>query len=112
MDFSDAGTAQIFGRLFNPIPTRGGGVDSAHPLLKCGFLKKSFIIKNFLRNPHFSGTPMFFTFRHHWITGVSSLGVPKDCGISINPIATRGERLCLPNDSGTPRFSNLPKAPD
>ena len=61
MDFSDAGTSQIFGRSFNPIPTMEGK-DSASSLLKCGFLKESFITNDFLTNPHFSKEPVSASF--------------------------------------------------
>ena len=37
-------------------------------------------------------------------------GAPPDFGRSINPISTRGSRLCPPNNTGTPGFSNLPMA--
>ena len=36
--------------------------------------------------------------------------VPPDFGRSVNPISTRGGRLCPPNNTGTPRFSDLPTA--
>ena len=32
---------------------------------------------------------------------------PQYFGRSMNPISTRGSRLCPPNNSGTPGFSNL-----
>ena len=36
---------------------------------------------------------------------------PVDFGISVNPISTRvGGRLCPPNDTGIPGFSDLPAA--
>ena len=35
---------------------------------------------------------------------------PPDFGRSVNPISTKGGRLCLPNDTGTPGFSDLPTA--
>ena len=42
--------------------------------------------------------------------GVSSLGVPPDYGRSVNPISTKGGRLCPPNNTDTPGFSDLPTA--
>ena len=33
-----------------------------------------------------------------------------DFGRSVNPISTRGGRLCSPNNTGTPWFSDLPTA--
>ena len=33
-----------------------------------------------------------------------------DFGRSVNPISTKGGRLCPPNITGTPRFSDLPMA--
>ena len=42
-------------------------------------------------------------------TGLSSLGVP-DFGRLVNPISTKGGRLCPPNNTGTSRFSDLPTA--
>ena len=46
------------------------------------------------------------------IAGLSSLGVPAppDFGRSVNPISTKGGRLCPPNITGNPRFSDLPTA--
>ena len=35
---------------------------------------------------------------------------PPNFGRSVNPISTRGSRLCLPNNTGTSRFSDLPTA--
>ena len=35
---------------------------------------------------------------------------PPDFGRSVNPISARGARLCPPNNTGTPRFSDLPTA--
>ena len=35
---------------------------------------------------------------------------PPDFGRSVNPISTKGGRLCPPNITGTPRFSDLPTA--
>ena len=52
------------------------------------------------------------------MTGLSFLGVPGgargtmvplDFGRSVNPIS-KGGRLCPPNNTGTPRFSDLPTA--
>ena len=42
-------------------------------------------------------------------SGLLSLGVP-DLGRSVNPITTKGGRLCPPNNTGTPGFSDLPTA--
>ena len=36
--------------------------------------------------------------------------VPPNFGRSVNPIQTKGGRLCPPNITGTPGFSNLPTA--
>ena len=50
------------------------------------------------------------------VSGLSSLGVPGDAmtlpdfGRSINPVLTKGGRLCPPNNTGTSRFSDLPTA--
>ena len=41
---------------------------------------------------------------------VISEGAPPDWGRSVNPISTRGDRLCPPNNTGTPEFSDLPMA--
>ena len=35
---------------------------------------------------------------------------PPDFGRSFNPISTNGDRLCPPNNTGTPGFSDLPTA--
>jgi hypothetical protein len=35
---------------------------------------------------------------------------PPDFGRSVNPIPTKGGRLCPPNNTGTPGFSDLPTA--
>ena len=35
---------------------------------------------------------------------------PSDFGRSVNPISTKGGRVCLPNNTGTPGFSDLPTA--
>ena len=50
-------------------------------------------------------------------TGVLSLGMPGGRGHPHiladqldNPISTRGVRLCPPNNTGTPGFSDLPTA--
>jgi hypothetical protein len=49
-------------------------------------------------------------------TGLSSLGMPgvqwypQILGRSVNPISTKGGRLCPPNDTGTHGFSDLPTA--
>ena len=32
------------------------------------------------------------------------------CRASVNPISTKGGRLCPPNNTGTPGFSDLPMA--
>ena len=53
--------------------------------------------------------------KSHASAGVSSLGVPgamapPDFGRSVNPISTRGGRLCPPNNTGILRFSDLPTA--
>ena len=36
--------------------------------------------------------------------------VPPDFGRSVNPISILGGRICPPNNTGTPRFSDLPTA--
>ena len=54
----------------------------------------------------------------HINAGVSSLGVPEVPTAmappyyegSVNPISTKGGRLCPPNNTGTPGFSDLPTA--
>ena len=33
---------------------------------------------------------------------------PPDFGKSVSPISTKGGRLCPPNNTGTPGFSDLP----
>ena len=50
-------------------------------------------------------------------TGVSSLDggaggalAPPDFFRTVNPISTRRDRSCPPNNTGTPGFSDLPKA--
>ena len=35
---------------------------------------------------------------------------PPEFGRWVNPFSTRGRRLCSPNDTGTPGFSDLPTA--
>ena len=35
---------------------------------------------------------------------------PPDFGRSVNPISTKGGRLCPSNNAGTPGFSDLPTA--
>ena len=35
---------------------------------------------------------------------------PPDFGRSVNPISTKRGRLCPPNNTGTPGFSDLPTA--
>ena len=35
---------------------------------------------------------------------------PQNFGRSVNPISTKGGRLCPPNNTGTPGFSDLPTA--
>ena len=35
---------------------------------------------------------------------------PPDFARSVNPISTKGGRLCPPNNTGTPGFSDLPTA--
>ena len=35
---------------------------------------------------------------------------PPDFGRLVNPISTKGSRLCSPNNTGTPGFSDLPTA--
>ena len=42
--------------------------------------------------------------------GAGGAMAPPDIGRSVNPISTKGGRLCPPNDTGTPRFSDLPTA--
>ena len=49
------------------------------------------------------------------VSGVSSLGgtgrgchgQPQTFERSVNPISTRGDRFCQPNDTGTTGFSDL-----
>ena len=40
--------------------------------------------------------------------GSGGVMAPQDFGRPVNPVSTRGGRLCLPNYTGTPRFSDLP----
>ena len=47
------------------------------------------------------------TYLANLLTGLSSPGVP-DFGRSINPFSTKGDRLCPPNNTGTPRPSEGP----
>ena len=35
---------------------------------------------------------------------------PPDFGRTVNPISTKGGRLCTPNNTGIPGFSDLPTA--
>ena len=35
---------------------------------------------------------------------------PPDFGRTVNPISTKGDRLCPPNNTDTPGFSDLPTA--
>ena len=42
--------------------------------------------------------------------GSGATMAPPDFGRSVNPISTKGDRLCPPNNSGTPGFSDLPTA--
>ena len=39
--------------------------------------------------------------------GVAPGGAPPDFGRSVNPISTRGDRLCPPNHYWHPQFSDL-----
>ena len=39
-----------------------------------------------------------------------AMAAPPDFGRSVNPISTKGGRLCPPNDTGGPGFSDLPAA--
>ena len=58
---------------------------------------------------HFIGSHVNLEFNR---VGLSSLGMPEvpDFGRSLNPIPTKGDRLCPPNYTGTPGFSYLPTA--
>ena len=40
--------------------------------------------------------------------GVGGAMAPLDFGRSVNPISTKGDRLCPANDTVTPGFSDLP----
>ena len=42
--------------------------------------------------------------------GAGGAMAPPDFGRSVNPISTKGDRLCPPCNSGTPGFSDLPTA--
>ena len=42
--------------------------------------------------------------------GAGDAMAPPDFGRSVNPISTREERSCPPNNTGTPGFSDLPTA--
>ena len=42
--------------------------------------------------------------------GAGGAMAPPDFGRSVNPISTKGDRLCPPNITGTPRFFDLPTA--
>ena len=42
--------------------------------------------------------------------GAGGAMAPPDFGRSVNPISTKGGRLCPPNNTGTPGFSDLPTA--
>ena len=42
--------------------------------------------------------------------GAGDAMVPPDFGRTVNPISTKGDRLCTPNNTGTPGFSDLPTA--
>jgi hypothetical protein len=42
--------------------------------------------------------------------GAGGAMAPPIFGRSVNPISTKGGRLCLPNNTGTPEFSDLPTA--
>jgi hypothetical protein len=47
------------------------------------------------------------------VPGVARAGIAMaapDFGRSVNPISTMGGRLCPPNNTGTPGFSDLPTA--
>ena len=39
--------------------------------------------------------------------GAGGAMAPPDFGRSVNPISTKGGRLCPPNNTGTPEFSDL-----
>jgi hypothetical protein len=40
--------------------------------------------------------------------GARGAMTPPDFGVSVNPISTMGDKLCPPNITGTPGFSDLP----
>ena len=42
--------------------------------------------------------------------GAGGAMAPPFFGRSVNPISTKGDRLCPPNNTGTPGFSDLPTA--
>ena len=42
--------------------------------------------------------------------GAGGAMASPDFGRSVNPISTKGGRLCPQNNTGTPRFSDLPTA--
>ena len=42
--------------------------------------------------------------------GARGAMAPPDFGISVTPISSEGDRLCLPNSAGIPGFSDLPTA--
>ena len=42
--------------------------------------------------------------------GAGGTMAPPYFGRSVNSISTKGSRLCPPNNTGTPRFSDLPTA--
>ena len=56
--------------------------------------------------------PPVFTLRHrHVVPGGAGVAMaPPDFGRSVNPISTKGGRLCTPNDTDTPGFSDLATA--
>ena len=62
------------------------------------------------------GKPQIHVGNFKQIAGVLSLevlGVPRhypNYGRLVNPISTRGCKLCAPNDTGTPRFLDLSTA--
>ena len=42
--------------------------------------------------------------------GAGDAMAPPDFGRTVKPISTKGGRLCTPNNTGTPGFSDLPTA--
>ena len=42
--------------------------------------------------------------------GAGGAMAPPDFGRLVNPISTKGDKLCPPNNTGTPGFSDLPTA--